>query len=752
MANEEALRDVLSVLGAYHNASNIQRKERPDGGTEIIFDLKVRKPPKGFANGVRATETVWLVLPPGFPLESPFIWLRQDFSRALPHINPHSSRPKPGDDFVEPCVIDEPLPTFFHYNGFAHLLHRIQKWLDDAAFDSLARDDRYWEPIRRNGLSVFLTARRDALARHITDKKGRAYLPTLVSQGNESVNEFQFCGIVADYENMRPDDLIELAADRIARAATILLWGKNVVGSYLPDTVKNFTDLEKLAEQYGCKSVTSSITPLVEALNKSARNVSFFVFVIFAVKRPKPLPGSFGGDDKPEIEYIPYVCALDKREIVGRGGFQRHFQRPDWVIPFGLHYDISPEILQKTSGISYSNDGKRLTLLGCGSLGSKVAIHLGKSGFGNIDLIDRGRLSPHNLARMGIVNERFSSGLPKAVAVRAELGLLGHRGTPNVSFADAVEDLCSEAGLEVSEKSALLLDATASINVHNALCKGNLSRPVRIAQASFLANGRAGLLIHEGNERSPDLEDLKTEFWRYWAEAPKAEHVVWKAGVKQADRIRVGEGCESMSMVMSDMAASLLTAGISQDVSRLMRIDALPIHGRVSFGIASEDGRSVVWKDSVLEPSIILQAENGWEVRILPALARIIDARARRSKELETGGYLVGRINPAIRRITLAADVPPPPDSIHRKNRFILGKEGAREALMELCDKSRGAFLAVGTWHSHPMGGGESDTDIGTLQDIARDFCGTPAVSLIWRPEGYHAVVEQIWGEAKVKT
>ena len=45
-----------------------------------------------------------------------------------------------------------------------------------------------------------------------------------------------------------------------------------------------------------------------------------------------------------------------------------------------------------------------ITVLGCGSLGSKISLHLGRAGFGNMSFVDNEALSPHNSARHALLD------------------------------------------------------------------------------------------------------------------------------------------------------------------------------------------------------------------------------------------------------------------------------------------------------------------------------------------------------------
>jgi len=84
-----------------------------------------------------------------------------------------------------------------------------------------------------------------------------------------------------------------------------------------------------------------------------------------------------------------------------------------------------------------------------------------------------------------------------------------------------------------------------------------------------------------------------------------------------------------------------------------------------------------------------------------------------------------------------------PPDSKRSKISFILGTQGLKEKVEEIHSKSSGFLNYVGTWHNHPKGGGPSALDKDSLEQMKRLRFGAPAVSLIWTPSGFKAIIDE---------
>lgn len=704
-----------------------------DGSVAFQFEMAVQRPPLGYHNGVKAREPVRLWLPQGYPFRGPRISLRENFCQALPHINPS---PFANAGRVEPCVIDEQPATFVRWNGLSAYLDRLQLWLDDVAHDNLRERDRGWEPMRRNGWDFRLLAPVNALRGLVRESPGYSILAA------RHVRRQTTWGLSAikDTRTFSPGKIAGIAEDDIAVAPVLVAWpGRDSISDFLePDRHMSLGELRCIARRFGDTELGSGLQRLVEAVQGSTSPFPALI-VVLAVRRPLALQGT---DPPSEIELLPYLVEARLMPLpVGRAMV---FDGDAGVRPMPMHDLPSRNLACKLSGLSFPSKGG-LAILGCGSLGSKVAIHIGKAGLGDISLHDYDVLLPHNLLRMGVVFNPVLSGFNKVEAVASDLRCLGL--DPDPSGEDIVGRLAAEASLGLPEDTVLALDTTASPNVHDALCRYEKAvAPGRLAQAAFLAQGRLAFFRVEGDARAPDVEDLETAMWRRWMDNQPMDALDLSEGRGGLHPIDVGQGCTSTTMVMSDMAASLLAAGIAQQTAVLMS-HGPAVDGLLSTAVVGEDGCSVHWTHGRQAPSIRSACNDGWTIRILPQVDAEIAAQISKAGENETGGYLLARINWVLRRITVAAHLPAPPDSICRPNQCILGVQGAREALTDLAARSFGALRPAGTWHSHPRGGGTSRTDIDTLHTIAQDLIGQPALGLIWRPEGYLAMVRQDRGK-----
>ncbi|HUV36238.1 MAG TPA: Mov34/MPN/PAD-1 family protein, partial [Patescibacteria group bacterium] len=106
----------------------------------------------------------------------------------------------------------------------------------------------------------------------------------------------------------------------------------------------------------------------------------------------------------------------------------------------------------------------------------------------------------------------------------------------------------------------------------------------------------------------------------------------------------------------------------------------------------------------------------------------------------ETGGVLIGNVSYTNTCMTIVDLIPAPSDSVKKPVMFKLGTVGLKRVIKHIERRSKGIFTYLGTWHSHPDGGGQSDTDKETLTRITflRDY--EPTVCAIWTPSGISVV------------
>ena len=104
----------------------------------------------------------------------------------------------------------------------------------------------------------------------------------------------------------------------------------------------------------------------------------------------------------------------------------------------------------------------RVTLIGCGALGSVIAETLVRAGVGFIRIVDRDFLEISNLQRQSLFNEDdVASGLPKAIAAAERLRKINS----GVEIEPVVVDVTSENIRALVDGSDLILDGTDNFEI-----------------------------------------------------------------------------------------------------------------------------------------------------------------------------------------------------------------------------------------------------------------------------------------------
>lgn len=747
-----AIDDAVDQLRRHRGLLRVGDPIEVDDNILIEVDIPIELPSRDRAKGISATgvheiETCWLQFSSGWPLRAPRPYLRADFPLNLPHINPHQE-----SQLVSPCVFEGSLDELLHRFGLDAIIDQVIDWLAKAAGGTLIDLEQGWEPVRRDTCpsTIVFSAERVCAssppdgtvlsvgAGYIAIKDGiYAFLASDLHPQHELVFT-QF---------LQGDPPRQFASGRCAAfiaQAPILDGQPLIVATYQPETVNNLKSLLEYARQLGIDREA-----LTRALNDYYRRCIFqlqqeaiswrlglYAIVILVVQRPVPLIGANGRS----IEVLPYVVRYDidpKAPLNHRSSVHPAFHA----------HAVSPELLARTSGISVEVITKKVVLLGCGSVGSKIGLHLGRAGFGAMTFVDNDDISPHNQARYALVDD-MSITFPrnKAEQMKAAFAKLSHIDARAIN-ADAVTVLTEKEQFAdvVSEDTTLVVDATASLQLlaaeSNAAPLSSMAG--RLARVALYGAGRCAVLMLEGPARAVRVDDLNSLLFECCRTDEQMRSAMAGDSIEPA-RIFVGDNCRSLTTPMSDVVVSRGASLAAMQIERWLA-SGIPTSAKLCIGVADFSDIGMKWQTIAVSAVTALSVEQygGWDIRILPGVVDAIDADSRHWGEVETGGALIGHISYECRTITIAGLVEAPNDSVRERTRFILGTDGLVPNLRRAHADSLGHLAFVGTWHSHPLGGQHSGIDRDTLRRIAEDAGGLPAVSVIWTPTGLQCEVDR---------
>lgn len=748
----DAIADALHQLQRHRGLTRVGAPKVSSASTQIEVDVAVQLPNRSRRSGVsetgvRAVETCMLVFGSDWPLSAPKPYLRADFPLNLPHINPH----REGEQ-VSPCLFEGSLDELLHRFGLDAIVDQLVDWLHKAAAGTLLDLEQGWEPTRRDSCpsTVVFSAEKVAAA---APADGAILV---VSAGYVTIDGGLYA-IINDELNVQIDPVFSQSVhnDKLGKwgnghAATFIARGPitdghpYVVERYQPETVVDLTTLLDRAAELGidhgalAQSLEGYYGRSILDMQQDSRDWvhGLYAIVILTVQRPASLVGSPGRS----VEVLPYVVRYVLND-------QSLLERNATVHPAFHAHALSPELLARTSGIPPAATSRPLVMLGCGSVGSKVAMHLGRAGFGSMTFVDNESISPHNIARHALI-ERASVLIPprKSALMKTAFEELSHLQS-RAFDADAVTLLVDPErfATTVPQDAALIVDTTASLQVLAAATRSKAldQSLTRLARVVMYGQGRCVAVLLEGPSRAGRVDDLTAFLFECCRFVPELRASI-AGDTSEPTRIFVGDNCRSLTMPMSDAVVSRSASLAGLQLERWL-VDGLPKEATLCAGLSDAEGLGMAWSRASLGPTTVLDVsdDGGWSIRILHPVAQAIDADALHWGAVETGGALVGCISFENRTITIAGLVEAPCDSVRKAARFVLGTSGLVQNLRAANAASLGYLAFIGTWHSHPKGGAHSGIDRNTLRSIAEDAGGLPAVSLVWTPTGLTCAVDR---------
>ena len=680
-------------------------------------------------------------------MDSPWLSLRPDFNRNLPHMQPWLTEGRP-----VPCLYEGSLTELLHQEGLVSILNQTAIWLERAAMDDLLDPEQGWEPVRRDSFGDHLIGDADVLRGLETRNGGHRFLGLnylkIAAAGRPRFVHGQISDEIVKPHPKRVPDIVRenwLHGEsdvRIGTSLALVVWpgkypsGKPIINAtYLPETVSNVLELQERAEMYGCgRELAEGLRFLKWCFAPHSDSGTFSLAMVLLARRPFHIIGS-----QSRIELCPYVAEVCRPDLFADGA-----ETP--VRPAAHHHAISRPLLVQMSGGEPTSDRPCWTLVGAGSLGSKLALHLARAGNGPEVILDKSYMTPHNAARHALIPTADAMQIrwvdAKARILSDALRGLDQKTTPIVE--DVVTVLRSpKAGARRiwSKRSWAVVNSTASLVVREALASTGLM-PVRVIETSLFAGGNVGIITVEGPNRNPNTADLMTEFYAILGEDSNLARIMNDSNDTMI-RQNVGQGCGSFSMVMSDGRVSLFAAGMAEFILRRQR-DGLPVDsGEVFIGRLSDDGLGLVWHSALVLPTVVIRSNlygETWSVHIHERAVTKICEEISRYPDVETGGVLLGRLSEASQTVHIVDIMDPPEDSIRSAGEFVLGTTGLRRRLRTFSEATGWLIYCLGTWHSHLSPSGPSPTDHATAQAMALARL-TPSVSLIRTPTGFQAIL-----------
>ncbi|MDP2333808.1 MAG: ThiF family adenylyltransferase [Reyranella sp.] len=160
--------------------------------------------------------------------------------------------------------------------------------------------------------------------------------------------------------------------------------------------------------------------------------------------------------------------------------------------------------------------GRRIAIVGCGSLGSKLAAMLARCGVGKFVLVDDDIMLPDNLVRHEL--DWREVGMHKADAVRRRIALVNPSASVEAReyrlggqhSSGSIESL-----LETIAACDLIIDATADPHVFNYLCAATGFGKKPMLWAQVFAGGIGGMIARHRPGLEPDPATMRAQI-EHW--------------------------------------------------------------------------------------------------------------------------------------------------------------------------------------------------------------------------------------------
>ena len=667
---------------------------------------------------VRAEEPVFVEFYSDYPDRVPCVFIgRNDFD--FDH-TPHIYCAKAG---LRPiCLFRGNGDEWFANMEIEDFIKHLRSWYEDLASGVNIEDGGEFEPLRLEGYTATMTYDYEQLSEEIEKAdKGKIYNPLLVGRWSEK-----------KIVRFTKDNLWLLYSSRFENSNNVLLgftcWSASGSPCDIYDVVlpKSYSELK----EYACRHGVIIETAVDWILKNLKGNVASFI-VILAIRRSKKLIGV-----NSYYQFVNFEILLDT-DADGK-----YVLTPTSRVNF--HNHESSFTTKKAHEISNLNPeiNPSLVIAGCGALGSKIAMHLVRSGITNILFCDPDNLSEHNLCRHVLLDNSVYKNKAREMKSATNLIYFHEMSQADVSNK-GIKSILEDKEILSKRKPDYLLDFTASKMVHNQLVKIE-NRPTAISAAIY-DNGKFGLLMCEGTDGGVRLDDaMATVYAQYKTDAFVSNYLMKERGLAQepASLLNVGLGCNSETFILADDKISLYASSMSITLKDIFAGNHAD--GGCWMYISDDCGGLKVHKIEV--PQYYCYDVDTWHVRISDKVVKDIMEQTMVAGLLETGGYLIGQCNLKTNTIHVVDAIEAPEDTIHRGDYLVLGKAGVKKKLSQIERKSGATFGYVGEWHSHPNGPDDfSTTDFkefaNKAEEMIADGATKPILEVLVSPAGVSCAV-----------
>lgn len=632
----------------------------PTGSIGVCADILTLAHSKSY---LQRTEPVVIVLDKdNWKTKPPFVFPdRKDFPyNQFPHVYYEGKRYPAGL-----CLTRENIYDWYSEHTLRDYVARLNEWMQDAARKSLIKlkDHDEFEPQR------FLSSKLESMLYRVI------FDDTLLEKQTRPSCHFFSAEVFDDSETAWGSEAITNLNSN-AVGIRLYLGNKGIDSEWLAEYPQSLNELYELISR---KGYPFDVQELINKLDEKKE----YVFFMLALLRPTKI---IDKDSR-----INYLCFRVKADDI----INNHTDAPIVETLIKDYSDI--QTARKLSKTPKTIQSKQVVILGCGAVGSKIALHLFRSGITNLTLVDNDKLEPHNLCRHALLSFPLSSKHHKVNLLKDALEemFLGVKNSIEAINKDAIEYLKTTD----LNKIDLLIDTTASAAVMHGIDDIQFPDSTKIIRACLSQSGDIGITyVSTGSKRL--MTDYYAEILRQAIEDDDLSNWLNQEKKNILEDVRIGEGCSSATMKVSDDTISAHSALMSNIAKHV-------------FGPKAEDGFMASYINDMFYGSMAttwfeapnycdFQCDNNpdWHVRIQRDLLNDIRYHASQNKRYENGGYLFGTID-LKRHLIYVLTHHVPDDSIREDSQLELSKKGFIEYDKNVEARTANQVHYLGDWHSH---------------------------------------------------
>jgi hypothetical protein len=356
--------------------------------------------------------------------------------------------------------------------------------------------------------------------------------------------------------------------------------------------------------------------------------------------------------------------------------------------------------------------GLHVVVLGCGAIGSAVAMLLARAGVAKLTLYDRDVVKPGILVRQ--LFDRYQIGVNKAKAAAKNVQFVNPAAEALHSSADVVRLLDNNERRAIILAADVVVNATASHMVATALERAFRAWPTKHPPILSMALGHRAdqALLTMSVDQAPGVTlDIDRRCKIAIANLAHGKHVLdefWPTSPERTRLFQPEPGCSSPTFRGSAADVLALTARMMNAASEWLTNPTIALRARSFDMTGPHGGAAREFEFSWPADSILPDGRNGYQIRVSQAALSGVFAWVRsstrtRGRRVETGGLLFGHVDEFLKIIWVDEISGPPPDSVHSASAFVCGTAGVAELNEEKEKRTRKSVSFVGMWHTHPL-------------------------------------------------